>query len=665
LNTLHTSGETEGFLYTGVGLNSIFAADDAVRRITGVDEAFQHPFIKDRLSKWLVYFTGPQGTGNANFSDSDTAGNIAGPAIILAGNGDGLAGFYVKEQLDGSGGFAKFVYLNSSGTVTTPDAAGLPTSAQFQDIGYQAFRTGWTENDQLLAFFSDNSDFGHNHFDDNSFILNAGGEWLLTDPGYVDSSTSATTTFTTGTVGHNAMLVNGAGQTIKSGGALAGFFTSPVFELGVGDATGSYATTPDVTQWKRRIITVKGDYHLIVDNVSLASSGTPEMLFHTDKTGKFTANGSPLTVGSPLPASFLIEKAKASVTVQLLRPSNAVRLYTRYTGAEQHGTYASVKTASGVTQESFVTLIRPKVHREGIIEAESLLPPAASGGSTAIVTMNKYYRVLSYSASGVNDSVTLNFNVPASGVYDLRLGFGKNSVAGIVKAELDGAPLQTGIDLYDSYYDTLETLHPNVNLTAGTHSLKLTVTGKNASSGGYNIVLDYVRLNPAGTAIGKAEAFPVSTATNGLATGIVVTLSGATDQLFVNPTNAAVTTASNLTISCSATQCLARKPTAGGYDRYAAVNTLVGGTNLSDGSQVLVNAPVGSAVALGKTSATAWTGTVRLSTTGSPQMYVPSVTSVKLNGTTLTAGQYSYNATSKLLTLNNLSPGDYDIEVQL
>ncbi|WP_158289425.1 heparinase II/III domain-containing protein [Paenibacillus flagellatus] len=665
LDRLQSSGETEGFLYTGVALNSIFAADDFIRRVTGVGDAFAHPFIADRLSKWLVYFNGPQGTGNANFSDSDTAGNIATPALILARNGDGLAGWYAKEQLSDSGAFGRFVYLNDAGGYTDPDAAGLPKSAQFADIGYQAFRTGWSAIDQLLAFYSDNSDFGHNHKDDNSFILNAGGEWLLTDPGYNDTSTAATTEFTTGTVGHNAMLVNGAGQSSKAGGAAVGFFASPVFDLGVGDATGSYATTPDVSQWKRRVISVKGDYHLIVDNVSLASAGTPEMLFHTDKGGTIASGGTPLAVGAALPSSFTIEKAKASVAVQTLRPASATRVHAQYAGAEKFGTYASVKPSSAVTQESFVTLLRPKVHREGVIEAETLLPATASGGRPAGAGMYKFYRVATYAANGANDFVTFSFDVPSAGSYDVRLGFVKTGASGTVKAELDGVQLQTGIDLYDTYYDTLELAFANRTLAAGTHTLKLTSTGKNAASAGYTMALDYIRLNPAGTAIDKAVPYPVSTAVNGMATGVVVTLPAASDQLFVNPTNAAVTSAGNLTIACSATQCMARKPAAGGYDRYAAVNTSVSGASLTDGAQVLVSAPAGSGIALGRTSATAWTGTVTLTSPGSPQLYAPSVASVKVDGVALAPSQYAYDASTKLLTLNALSAATHSIEVGL
>src|SRR5690606_2609425 len=130
---------------------------------------------------------------------------------------------YAKEQLSDSSNWGRFVYLNSSGTITTPEAAGLPESEQFADIGYQAFRTGWGEEDRLLAFYSDNSNYGHNQQDDNSFILNAGGEWLLTDPGYFNNTTAANRTMTTGTIGHNSMLVNGAGQTLKTGGGTVGF----------------------------------------------------------------------------------------------------------------------------------------------------------------------------------------------------------------------------------------------------------------------------------------------------------------------------------------------------------------------------------------------------------------------------------------------------------
>src|SRR5690606_29903862 len=104
-----------------------------------------------------------------------------------------------------------------------------------------------------------------------------------------------------------------------------------------------------------------GDYQLVLDYVSLPTAGRPEMLFHSDKGAEFTSGGTPVSIGSALSSSFVIEKPRASVAIQALRPANATRILTQYAGAEKFGPYASIKTASNVTNESFVTLLRPVV----------------------------------------------------------------------------------------------------------------------------------------------------------------------------------------------------------------------------------------------------------------------------------------------------------------
>lgn len=663
LDERETSGKLEGFQYTATSLDNIYLSADHVKRITGNADPFNHPFTSGKLSRLLAYFLAPSGWGLTNFSDSSYNAHLSVSATILSNHNDGLAGWYIKEAVSTAPAFIKFRYLSHNGALMTPEAIGLDKSAQFEDIGYIALRSGWGSDDVLFAFYSDNSDYGHNHYDDNNFVLNAGGEWLITDPGYYDTSSTAKRDFSTKTIGHNSMLFSGNQQTNKTGGALAGFFTSPVLDLAVGNATSSYASTANLSQWKRRTLYVKPDYFVMADNVSLTTAGTPELLLHTDTGGVFSANGAPVSVGSALPQSFVIEKPKASVAVQLLRPSATTRLYTQYAGAEKFGTYGSVKTSSPVSTETFITLMTPSVHKDGMIEAESLIANSVSGGGKPVQVIAGSYMSAIYVGSGANDYVTYSFDVPSNGSYDLQLGFVNHVYGGIVKIELDGAVLQSAKDLYGEY-DLDYATFTNRTLSAGTHQLKLTVTGKNAASFGYYVPMDYLRLLPTGASISKASPKTVSTISNGMATGLVITVTGATDQLFINPTNDTTkTTASNLTISCSSTQCMLRKPTAGGYERYASVNTLISGTSLADGAQVLVDMPSASAAAMGLAGTNRLSGTVNMGAAGAVKLYAPSFVQLKVDGAIQASG-YSYSPSTKLLTINSLSGGYHQIEIE-
>ncbi|MEU4480508.1 DUF2961 domain-containing protein [Micromonospora sp. NPDC023966] len=133
------------------------------------------------------------------------------------------------------------------------------------------------------------------------------------------------------------------------------------------------------------------------------------------------------------------------------------------------------------------------------IEGESLLPavsadaPADPQGDCCGIHWSQSAQ-LWFHANGPNQSVTVNFTVPTTGTYDLRLvqtlarDYGTNTVA------IDGARIGPAFDAYHSpevvVSDPLD--YGRRELTAGRHTLTLTVTGKAAASVGYLAGLDYV-----------------------------------------------------------------------------------------------------------------------------------------------------------------------------
>lgn len=667
LDQRDTGVNCEGFNYTNVVVSPIAVCGDYLKRVTGNTDIFCHNYFENKLSNWLAGFIAPEANGLPNFSDSSISNYLGTAEFVLANKiNDDLAGWYIKFTDFGTGTIQRFNYLESDGLLTDPVTAGLPKADSSNAyIGYAAMRTGWGDDDNMLAMYSGPSQANHNHMDDNSFVYNVAGEWLLSDPGYQSFTPTAENFFTRQTIGHNSLLVNGNGQSVYSGGSILGSFDSDALKFIGGDATGSYSTTPDVTAFKRRFYGIDPDYTLVVDYVTLASSGTPEILFHGDGDSTFTnTSGTPLTIGNTLPSNFIIQKAKSSVAVQSLRPSNATRLYTQYTGAERFGTWGSIKTVSTVTAESFITLLRPKTDKTGIIEAEEIRTTYTSGGNEPYETMDiTGCNVVYYDGSGAGDYVTYTFNVPVSGIYTLDVGLEKNKYGGILTAKLDGATLQSGIDTYGNL-DALPLSYPNKTLSAGSHTVRFDITGKNAGSFGYRVDFDNLRVY-SGT-IARAQAYTVTTATNGTTTGLSIAIDASTtDQQLLNPSKGTGYTAGSLTISSKATQGMFRKTSGGAYLRYGQVDTLTTGATLLDGSQTLVQ-DLGASSAIGMMYDNGngkWFGTLRLSATAAPKLYMPSVTSVKVDGTTLNGSQYSYSATAHLLTINSVTSGDHTLEI--
>ena len=114
---------------------------------------------------------------------------------------------------------ASLLYLRKETSPASPtELYGARASAVFQSVGWAALRSGWGDEDHLLCFTSSSSAKDHNHKDQNNLVINAGGEWLLTNPGYQDYVPGPKADYTTGTVGHNSLLVNGQGRSIWEAG---------------------------------------------------------------------------------------------------------------------------------------------------------------------------------------------------------------------------------------------------------------------------------------------------------------------------------------------------------------------------------------------------------------------------------------------------------------
>lgn len=149
-----------------------------------------------------------------------------------------------------------------------------------------------------------------------------------------------------------------------------------------------------------------------------------------------------------------------------------------------------------------VTLSLPAVaapsRPAGGVEAESLTASVNAGQTIAVVGDSgcsgaKFSKA---SLAAVGDWVQYSFSVPASGLYWVNLGYKADPSRAIVQASIDGTSLGGVIDESTSLAGYPDAGLGACSLSAGTHVLRLTVTGKSATSSGYTTALDYYRLTP-------------------------------------------------------------------------------------------------------------------------------------------------------------------------
>jgi hypothetical protein len=115
----------------------------------------------------------------------------------------------------------------------------------------------------------------------------------------------------------------------------------------------------------------------------------------------------------------------------------------------------------------------------------------SSGASTSLQTDTTFNPStwVELAATGTGQSVTYTIPSIAAGTYQLQMQWKGNTNRGQLSLSVDGGAALTPTSL-DQYAATqtypITTFTPNLTFsTTGTHTIKLTVTGKNASSSGY------------------------------------------------------------------------------------------------------------------------------------------------------------------------------------
>ncbi|WP_114782583.1 T9SS type A sorting domain-containing protein [Botryobacter ruber] len=279
-------------------------------------------------------------------------------------------------------------FLAANLDFTTPENArltALPVS------GNLVFRSGNDSLANYLHVYGKNGlaqtvTGGHNHGDAGSFILQAKGQLLALDPGYLSSTRR-------GEVGdgvhHNLVLADGAGPVIGSSGSTndAEAFIQNTFsteKLSYGEVRTAYQSA-NIT---RKTIFVRNAYYLMADFVSSSSSRTFTWQLHgygleggTAATGTFT--------DSLATHKGIWQKNGVNLKAHVTATGGASS-YGKVTGAheltynttESHTTYQVHK--SNVAQTQFLSLLHPFTEETASVKtvsnAQTAALRAAEGG---------------------------------------------------------------------------------------------------------------------------------------------------------------------------------------------------------------------------------------------------------------------------------------------
>jgi hypothetical protein len=375
------------------------------------------------------------------------------------------------------------------------------------------------------------------------------------ESGFTDSSvTSATYTISTSpiTIEAESMTFTTSGQTVTTGsdtnasGGVITYFNAT--------GTGQYVefTTPSLSagtyqlQFRYKANSARGQHNVVVDGVQVggtideyaSASGYTTVTLGTATLGSTGTHTIRLTVTGKnasstsyviAPDSFILTPQSPQVSAPTFSPAGgtyssaqSVSISTATSGAtiryttdgstpsQTNGTiysgpvnigstttlkaiaYASGMTNSSVTSATYTINIAPPP--TVTMEAESLSFVTSGPTVTTQSDTNASGGVVTYfNATGTAQWVEYTTPSIVAGTYQIKFQYKSNTARGQHNLTIDGTQVGGTIDEYSTTVGYVSVTLGNATFaSAGTHTIRLTVSGKNASSTAYTLAPDVI-----------------------------------------------------------------------------------------------------------------------------------------------------------------------------
>jgi hypothetical protein len=221
--------------------------------------------------------------------------------------------------------------------------------------------------------------------------------------------------YTYTTLGHNSLLVDGAGQEGQDG-KIVGFATSPAFDYVGGDATACY---PDRLQrFVRHVLFIKPALFIIADDIETAGARELEWLLHGDPQTQLTVDQAAGTVTAV--------REKGQLVTTFARPRGLALEVRQQPFCDSYGRYASAKIAAAAGRVHYVAAVQvgpkgatlPAVRTEGLSGMDEPVGFITQVGSDRVVAVvhgakptttmlgGRSDGAVWFTRSGANDQVT-------------------------------------------------------------------------------------------------------------------------------------------------------------------------------------------------------------------------------------------------------------------
>jgi len=306
----------EGISYWRYGGQMIADFADTLKAFCGID-LYEHPWLKNTVQ--FPIYCAPPGGYTIGFADQHYYGNhyLRGPYLLYG------ADKYI-EQLTQKTGFpfgAWYLGKPVAGSVEQRPPVDVQQSIYWKHIGWTLFNTCLPNGYENVAIGLHAGKYfaGHQHADQNSFVINAYGDKLAIDGGYYDWYGSPHyTAYSKRTIAHNTVLVNGDGQAWRKDGAdgkIDTFYASIPYGYTVGDASDPDIYKDALRLFKRKLLFIKPNYIVIHDQLN--ATETPAQfgwMIHSHTDNPMTFDGSNQT--------FSIMRPFARLDGQFLFPEN-------------------------------------------------------------------------------------------------------------------------------------------------------------------------------------------------------------------------------------------------------------------------------------------------------------------------------------------------------